>query len=183
MKRTGSAGIRSPISPIQQALTGGDRRSLGRTEEVVVWVLADKERLDDLFQCLFVEDDIVRMRASDGLEKVARQQPDWFVPYRERLLTDVAKIEQPSVQWHLAQILSEIPLTLEQQSRTIQLLKYNLEAYDDWIVVNLTLEALATFARKDADLHREFPKILRRFQNSPKKSIASRISKLLREFS
>jgi hypothetical protein len=171
------------MNPIQQALTGGDRRSLGRTEEVVGWVLADKERLDDLFVCLFDQDDIVRMRAGDGLEKVARQQPAWCTPYVERLLTNVTKIEQPSVQWHLAQILSEIPLTPEQQIQAVKILKYNLEVYDDWIVVNLTLEALATFARKDADLRQEFPKILRQFQFSPKKSIASRVRKLLREFS
>ncbi|MCL4248864.1 MAG: hypothetical protein KJ065_12025 [Anaerolineae bacterium] len=170
------------MSLIQQALTGGDRRSLGRTEEVVLWVLADGYRLDELFECLFVEDKIVRMRASDGLEKVARQQPDRFVPYVERLLTDVAEIEQASVQWHLAQILSEIPLTTEQQARAIELLKLNLDLYDDWIVVNLTLEALAKFARQDDDLRQEFRAILRRYQYSPKKSIASRVRKLLREF-
>jgi hypothetical protein len=171
------------MNPIQQALKGGDRRSLGRTDEIVLRVLSDKERLVELFECLFDEDEIVRMRASDGLEKVARQQPDWLIPYVERLLGDVAAIQQPSVQWHLAQILSGIPLAAEQQARAITLLKLNLEEYDDWIVINLTLEALAKFARRDSELRREFHTILIKFQYSPKKSIASRVRKLLREFS
>lgn len=171
------------MTTIKQALTGGDRRSLGRTADVVDWVLSDPERLAELFQCLFDEDEIVRMRASDGLEKISRKQPDWFTPYAERLLTDVASIDQPSVQWHLAQILSRITLTPEQAEQAVELLEYNLDVYDDWIVVNLTLEALATFARQDHNLRGEFHTFLLKFQYSPKQSIASRVRKLLREFS
>ncbi len=172
----------SPVHTIRDALTGGDRRSLGRTEEVVRWVLADPARLGELVECLFADDEMVRMRAGDGLEKVARRQPDWLVPYVERLLAEVPTIRQPSLQWHLAQIVSEIPLTADQQARAIVRLKRNLEEYDDWIVTSLTLEALAVFARRDSTLRREFPSILRNYEHSSRKSIAARARKLLREF-
>lgn len=170
------------MDPIQDVLSGGDPRSLGRTEEVVSWVLADQTRLDELFACLFHKDEIVRMRAGDALEKVARQQPEWLVPYVERLLTDVAQIAQHSVQWHLAQMLGEVPLTPGQRVRAIALLKQMLDRYDDWIVVNLTLESLAGFARDDDALRGEFTTTLKRYEQHPKKSVASRARKLLREF-
>lgn len=170
------------MDSIRHALSGGDPRSLGRTEEVVSWVLADQTRLDELFACLFDADAIVRMRAGDGLEKVARQQPDWYIPYVERLIIDVAQIDQHSVQWHLAQMLGEVPLTSEQRVRAIALLKRILETFDDWIVVNLTLESLARFARDDEALRGEFCSTLKRFERHPKKSVASRARKLLREF-
>jgi hypothetical protein len=55
--------------------------------------------LDELFACLGNADDIVRMRAADALEKVCREHPEWLVPYADRLLSDVAGIDQPSVHW------------------------------------------------------------------------------------
>lgn len=37
-------------------------------------VVDDRTRLDELFACLESPDELVRMRAGDGLEKVCRQQ-------------------------------------------------------------------------------------------------------------
>ena len=144
-------------------------------------VLADSSAFGALFECLFNDDEVVRMRAADGLEKVARNEPRLFASYRQRLLTEVAKIDQPSVQWHLAQILAEIELTPRQRDRAVRILKRNLERYDDWIVINLTLEALAHFAREDARLRRELIPILHHRQSDPRKAVAERATKLLGE--
>ena len=94
----------------------------------------------------------VRMRAGDALEKIARIRPELLAPFTRRLLGDVADVDQPSIQWHLAQILTEIELTPQQRQRAIAILKRNLERYEDWIVLNLTLHALAHFARDDPEL-------------------------------
>jgi hypothetical protein len=170
------------MEAVQQALSGGDRRSLGRTEEVVGWVLADGSRLGELFACLFVDDEIVRMRASDALEKVCRQQPHWFVPYTERLLREVAAIDQPSVQWHLAQMLGEIPLNAADTASAISLLRRTLDRYQDWIVINLSLETLAKFARDNHLLREDFLAILQRHAHSRHKSVVARVGKLLKAF-
>ncbi|NWF68385.1 MAG: hypothetical protein HXY40_04810 [Chloroflexi bacterium] len=170
------------MEAIEQALSGGDRRSLGRTEEVIAWVLADSGRLPELFACLFSADEIVRMRAGDALEKVCRQHPDWLLPYRQRLLTAVAAIQQPSVQWHLAQMLGEIPLSDQEKTQAGALLKHNLARAQDWIVINLTLETLAQFAREDTTLRADFRALLEQQQNSRHKSVRSRVKKLLQEF-
>jgi hypothetical protein len=135
--------VNAPRGAFEPILTGGDRRSLGRVDEVIEAVLARPSSFAALFDCLFSADEIVRMRAGDAIEKVARRRPDLLEPYHERLLVDVAAIEQASVQWHLAQILPRLELGPSERRRAIVVLKRNLETYDDWIVTNLTLEALA----------------------------------------
>jgi hypothetical protein len=93
---------------LARMLTGGHPNALGRTEEVVVIVLADRARLDELFDCLRVEDPVVRTRAGDALEEVCRRRPEWLAHEAERVLRDVGTIDQPSVRWHVAQILGHL---------------------------------------------------------------------------
>ena len=111
-----------------------------------------------------------------------RKRPDLLVPFTERLLVEIPKIEQPSMQWHLAQLLSELPLDRKDRRRAIAILKRNLSRYDDWIVVNLTLDALAGFARQSPRMRKSFSKLLREYVHSPHKSVAKRSTKLLTEF-
>jgi hypothetical protein len=168
---------------ISTLLAGGDPRSLGNTDKVIDYVLRDKTKLTELFDCVDASNEIVRMRACDALEKICRQKPQWFKPYAEAILNRWPEIDQPSVQWHLAQILSEIELKPKEIRLAVNILKNNLGSTDDWIVENLTLESLATFTRKgnfDVD---EFISILKLHQNSRHKSVISRINKLLNEFS
>jgi hypothetical protein len=122
-------------SDIKQILCGGDPRSLHGVDKVIAAALADPSALEALFECLFCADAVVGMRAGDALEKIARIQPEALAPFTRRLLSDVVDVDQPSIQWHLAQILTEIELTAQQRQRAIAILKRNLERYEDWIVI------------------------------------------------
>jgi hypothetical protein len=167
---------------IEALLAGGDPRALRNADRVIDLASRAPERLAELVQCVFSADAIVRMRASDALEKVCRSHPglvDRFVP---RLLEEMSRIEQPSVQWHLAQILTEVPLDEGQTARAITILERNLDTCGDWIVTNLTLEALAVFARADPAVRTRLAGRLRHYQGSSYKSVASRARKLLSEF-
>jgi hypothetical protein len=136
--------------PIKAMLTGGNPRALARTEEVVTLVLGNRTRLQELYACLLEEDETIRMRASDALEKVCRGRPAWLQAFVPQLLTEVAAIEQASVQWHLAQILGEVELTPSQRAAACRILKRNLAEKKDWIVVNYSMETLAKFSRDDS---------------------------------
>ncbi|HME01883.1 MAG TPA: hypothetical protein VKG38_02500 [Solirubrobacteraceae bacterium] len=176
-----SGGARG--EPIAQALAGGSPRSLGRTGEVIDRVLGAPEQLDELFVCLFDADEVVRMRAADALEKVCREQPGRLEPYVGRLLDEVSKIDQPSVRWHLAQMLAETDLTGAERDRAVAILMGNLNQSDDWIVINCTLDSLAAFARAGWITRRRITSALRRFEGDRRKSVASRARRLLAEFS
>ena len=160
-------------------LSGGNPRSLRGVEQVIAAALADPGALEALFECLFCDDAVVRMRAGDALEQIARIRTELLAPFTRRLLSDVAEVDQPSIQWHLAQILTEIELTPQQRPAAIAILKRNVERYEDWIVLNLTLQALAHFARGDPALQRELVPILRRHQADTRKSVAKRATRLL----
>lgn len=119
---------------LEVRLTAGRPNSLGEANEIAAEVLNDNSRLPELFDCLFSDNEWVRMRAGDALENVCREQPSWFTPYRTRLLDEVAGIQQASVQWHLAQMLGEIDLTPSQRQKAIAILSGNLADPDvDWI--------------------------------------------------
>lgn len=79
-------------------------RTLGRTLEVVDAVLADRSRLDDLYQCYFSRNEVVRLRVSSAIKRVTAAHPEWTMAYIDRLQSDVAATDQASTQWTLALI-------------------------------------------------------------------------------
>ena len=67
-------------------LTGGDRRSIGRANQVAAAVLQSPETFPELIKGLWSEDSLVRMRAADAVEKISRQKPELLHPYKKELL-------------------------------------------------------------------------------------------------
>ncbi len=159
-------------------MTGGRPNSLGRTDEVIDAVLCDRIRLEELFDCLGSDDELVRMRAGDALEKVCRVQPGWFDPYRRTLFEDVAKIDQASVQWHLAQILGHLDLSPDEYTLAKRILKGNLERSQDWIVLNVTMQQLFEWSKSDPRLRRWLEPQLERLSHDERRSISRRAGNL-----
>lgn len=160
-------------------LAGGHPNSLGRTEEVVDIVLADQSRLLDLFATMASSDEVVRLRAGDALEKVCRERPAWFLEHVDRLLGDLGSIEQPSVQWHVAQMLQHIrdDLTAGQAQRATVMLQQNLNRSTDWIVLNVTMDVLTRWADRDPRLARWLSPELERLGHDRRPSVAKRAVK------
>lgn len=144
-------------------------------------VLGDRARLGLLVACLVDDDPVVRMRGADALEKVCNREPRWLVPYLTFLLDQVSAIRQPSVQWHLAQILGQVPLTHEQRNRAVALLSRFLGESTDWLVLNHSLVAMAGLVRADPRLAPEFLRRLSALERDRVTSVAKRAARLRRE--
>ena len=86
----------------ESMLTGGHPNSLGRTLEVVDLVLQDPARLVQLLDCYRSENAVVRLRTSNAVKRITRAHPDWTVPFIDRLLGEIAAIDQDSTRWTLA---------------------------------------------------------------------------------
>jgi hypothetical protein len=170
------------LGTVEALLTGGDPRSLRSATIVIDSASRQPGRLAELVQCVFSPDEVIRMRASDALEKICRAHPGLLRPFVPRLLGQMSRIEQASVQWHLAQILTEVELDEAERAAAITILEHNLDTSGDWIVTNLTLQALATFARTSPAARARLIERLHHYQDSPYKSVASRARKLLAEF-
>lgn len=164
-----------------QLLRGGDRRSLQGVPTVIQEVRADPKRVVELFDCVFDDDEIVRMRAADALEKVCREEPARLTPFVERMLTDMAASRQPSVQWHLAQLLGEVPLTPVQRDRAAAVVQEALDTSSDWIVVTCALETLAAFTRQGAVGRDVLQHALDQWSDDPRKAVRSKVRRLRRE--
>ncbi|MCC6832812.1 MAG: hypothetical protein IT200_15855 [Thermoleophilia bacterium] len=169
----------STTSPFTAMLAGGDPRSLGRTAEVVDVVLADPGRLGELFACLDSPDPVVRMRAADGLEKACRARPERFTRFVPRLLGEVAAIAQPSVRWHLAQMLGEVALRPSEAEAARGVLRDQLAGSSDWIVLTSAMSSLAALAGDDPALRADAVRWIGRFADDPRPAVAKRAARVL----
>ena len=148
------------MNPILKKLTGTDRRSTGRSDEVVAEVLADPTLFDAVFEGMLADDPVLRMRAADAVEKITAQHPEYLRPYKSKLIGQVARIDQQEVRWHVAQMFSRLDLRRAERRRVADLLAEYLQD-ESKIVKTFSMQALADIAEQDADLR---PSILMQLQ-------------------
>lgn len=171
------------MEPFRFMLAGGHPNSLGRTVEVVDCVFAEPERLDELFDCYGSDDEVVRLRTSSAIKRVFAAQPPWFDAYAERLLNEVAKVDQPSAKWTLAQIFLTHGdrLNIGQMARAKDLLVHNLHTENDWIVLNMTMKTCQQWLKAHPDLVARIRDRVRELASDPRKSVAKYAGKVLKE--
>lgn len=169
------------METFETMLAGGHPNSLGRTEEVVDIVLADRSRLDDLYQCYFTEDEVVRLRVSSAMKRVTSRHPDWTMAFIDGLQSDIAAIEQASTQWTLALLFDLMADLLHprQRSRAIEIMLHNLEQHSDWIVLNNSMKVLGKWANDDPSLAERLRPHARRLASDPRGSVVKNAEKLL----
>jgi hypothetical protein len=165
------------MADILDKLRGGDRRSIGRAEEVVDEVLADLAQFGAVFDGLFDADPVVRMRAADVVEKVTAREPAWLQPYKTVLLDEVAASEQQEVRWHLAQMLPRLEMTAGEQSRAAEILFGYLDD-ESKIVQTFALQALADLAEEDASLRPRVWAAVERASGEGSPAVRNRAAKL-----
>lgn len=157
------------------------KNTLGRTEEAVAMALADPSLIEHLYSCYFQPDEWVRLRVSSSFKRLWRADQKLVEPYLEGFITDVAAIDQPSVNWTFAQLCLELDhlLTPDQQATATKRLKQYLETTDDWIVQNSTIETLTHWALNDPKLASWLKPHLQRLTESTRRSVAGRATKAL----
>jgi hypothetical protein len=144
---------RAAPSTILRKLQGGDRRSCGRTAEVVEEIRNNPRLLPKLVRGLTFEDPLVRMRAADALEKVTRTRPDRLPLFKKILLRLATESGQQEIRWHLAQILPRLPLAADERRALVATFRAYLRDQSS-IVKTCALQALADLAVADSSLRR-----------------------------
>ncbi|MCG9889969.1 MAG: hypothetical protein MH252_02695, partial [Thermosynechococcaceae cyanobacterium MS004] len=134
----------------------------------------------DLYSCYFSDDDIVRLRVSNAMKRVCREQPDWFIPFLDGLLYEIAKIEQASTQWTLANLFQMLWKSMDEtrRSKAKELLKFNLETWNDWIVLNNTMDSLAAWSSDDIELRNWLIPKLDKLKSDSRRSVSNRALKI-----
>jgi len=168
-------------SSFESLLTGGHPNSLGNTVEVVSMVLADPIRFEELFQCYFSKDEVVRLRVSNAMKRICQENRALLLPYMDRFLTEISQIDQASTQWTLSQLFDmlEKNLSPKQKYLAIQIMKHNLAHHNDWIVLNQTINTLGKWAMKNDTLKAWLHPHLERLSLDSRKSVSKTANKWL----
>jgi hypothetical protein len=148
------------MQPLLRKLQGRDRRSIGRANEVVTEVLAHPRQFGAVFEGMRADDPVLRMRCADAVEKITAQHPELLRPYKSTLIRVVAKIDQPEVRWHVAQLFSRLALKPAERQAVVSILNDYLED-ESRIVKTFAMQALADLAEQDTRLR---PSIIRRLE-------------------
>ncbi len=166
------------MKKIFEELGYGDRRSIGKSNEIVRVVLDKPILIGDLIDGMTSENPVLRMRCADAAEKVSAVRPELLQPFLNTLIEKISSIDQQEVRWHFAQIIPRLSLTAAERNRVVKIL---LGYLDDpsRIVQTFSYQALADLSEKDEVLREEFLPLLQAAQNSPVPSIRARGKKIL----
>jgi hypothetical protein len=166
------------MHPLLEMLSGGDRRSIGRSNEVVAEVLAEPGLFGVLFEGLLNVNPLIRMRCADAVEKITVLHPVYLQPFKPLLLDQVAWIEQQEVRWHIAQLIPRLALTPEERSRAVSILEGYLSDHSS-IVKTFAMQALADLAGQDDSLRGKIVHQLEALTRQGSPAMQSRGRKLL----
>ena len=166
------------MSNILNKLKGGDRRSIGRADEVVAEVLDIPTLFDDLFSGMQHDDPLVRMRSADAVEKITALYPEYLEPYKTTIIEEVAPIDQQEVRWHVAQMVPRLELRETELNEVFDILLSYLDD-DSKIVKTFSLQALADLAQRHAELIPQVTQILEKQTRTGSPAMKSRGRKLL----
>jgi hypothetical protein len=145
--------------PILKRLSGGDRRSIGRSNEIVAEVLARPALFRQLFNGLDSDDLVVRMRAADAVEKITAQRPELLQPFKKKLLAVAGSTDQQEVRWHAALMIPRLELTPKERAVAADILFDYLRDRSN-IVKTFAMQGLADLASKDSSLRTKFLPLL-----------------------
>ena len=167
-----------PRTNILALLEGGDRRSIGRSDQVAAIVSKNPNLFSNLIAGLWSEDTLVRMRAADAAEKVTREHPELLQPHKTELLGLMAEAYEQELRWHLAAMVPRLLLTTKERQRAISLLTGYLEDRSS-IVKTFALQGLADFAQQDPGIRPAVVEILREAARSGTAAMKACSRKLL----
>ena len=165
-----------------QKLTGGDRRSIGKVEDVIQDVMKKPALFDVLIDGLSVDEPLIRMRAADAIEKISADQPELLQPFKKPVLHLAAKAHQQEVRWHMAQIIPRLKLTSKEKAQAIEIL-FGYLTDKSKIVVTFSMQALSDFAIEDQKLRSRVVKVLKELTATGSPAIKNRGQKLLLKLS
>lgn len=169
-----------PAKNILVLLKGGDRRSIGRSDQIGTMVSRNLQLFPKLIVGLWSKDPLVRMRAADAAEKVTRTNPELLAPYREELLGLLGETKEQELRWHLAVMVPRLALNSKERQRAMSSLSSYMQDRSS-IVKTFALQGLADLADHDASIRSSVIEILREATRTGTPAMKTRSRKLLHE--
>ena len=161
-------------------LGGGDLRSIGQADSIVDQIHSQDE-FDSLFACLYDNDRLIVMRASDAIEKITIAHPAYLLRHKEEVLRFCQSTINIEFKWHLALLLARLPFTEDEQPMVFEILKrWALNPKESKIVRANALQSLSQLSKQNEAFKEGFSSIIRIVEKEDVPSLNARIRKLKR---
>ena len=145
---------------IREYLAGGDRRSIGRSDELVMLVERRMGLLKQLVEHMWDSDPVVAMRAADAVEKITRARQASLQPFKQELLGLADEASERELRWHLALMFPRLQLSSAERWQICGVLRNYLEDTSS-LVKTFALQALFDISRPELRLRAETEEILK----------------------
>jgi hypothetical protein len=162
---------------LRELLTGGDRRSIARSNIALAALRVDRSRVAELVRLVADRDWLVVMRATDLLEKLAHEHPAWIQRYRQIFIGPLSEHESWEIRLQIARALPLLRWTAAERPKVLRILRRYLD--DPQLFVKAwALDSLARFATTDPELKSVVRRRLRTFKRSDRASLRSRAAQI-----
>jgi hypothetical protein len=168
------------MHPILKKLSGGDRRSIGRSDEVVAHVLARPAQFRHVFAGLTTDDPVIRMRAADAIEKITARRPELLQPYKRKILSIAGSTDQQEIRWHAALIIPRLALTKKERTVALDILFDYLRDRSN-IVKTWAMQAIWDLAASDVKLKAQIIPLIEELTEVGTPAMRARGRNLLRQ--
>jgi hypothetical protein len=165
---------------IRSMLAGGDRRSIGRSDEIAALVTLHPRQVAELVECLWDADPCIRMRAADAMEKASRESTALLQEHKAELLGLAAETGQQEMRWHLAVILPRLRLTAPEGRRVVKMFRIYLEGRSS-IVKTFAMHGIADLALQDLAPRPMVTELIRSLARTGTPAMRARGRKILRQ--
>jgi hypothetical protein len=172
-RKSRTAATTPQSQSLRRLLSGGDRRSIARSNQARTLVSVQPKRVQELAELATDSDWLVSMRAFDLLEKIAHQQAELVQPHKRLFIGAAAESDKWEVRLQVVRALPLLKWTPRERARVVAILRENLD-YPQTFVRAWALDSLATFAERDARLLPIVRAALGDFERSGSKALAAR---------
>lgn len=144
------------MTEFDDLLLGGDLRSIGKANEVVGRV-KHQEEFDILFDAMLGQDRLKAMRAADAVEKITLRRPEFLLSHKTDLLNLCRQATHIELKWHLALLVSRIPLSEAETGEIWALLsQWATDKKESRIVRVNSLQTLFDLLQNHPELKQDF---------------------------
>src|SRR5271168_2662445 len=168
------------MHPLLKKLSGADRRSIGRSNEVATHVLAHPANFPHLMKGLAAADPVLRMRAADAIEKITAQRPDLLRPHKRKILAIAGSTTQQEIRWHAALIIPRLKLTAKERAAALDILFDYLRDKSS-IVKTFAMQAIWDLAASDPKLKSQITPLIEELTQIGTPAMRARGRKILEQ--
>jgi hypothetical protein len=161
-----------------QLLMGKDLRRLRSTHKAVNAVY-NQETFDELFGLVLHHERPLVMRAVDAVEKITLDHPEYLQPHKAQLKAIMSTADHKELKWHIAQLITRVPLTQEELIDVWNTLSYWARNRSESKIVRVNaLQGLYDLSKEHPEFANEYNTLCSSMEHEHIPSIQARIRKL-----